>query len=177
MPLFGGNKRAALGGLTKGEQKRRDALDIQIAARVTGGGQLSEEDALSEILNEKCASESGDFLWPLIIGWRLTNKRGYTAAIESFKEATSRDATQVRCYCGAGLAYLQAGMAAQSMGSGVTAVQVPPGMTTEALFRESARAYSTAVSLTTDKSELAQLQDAVDTVERALATTVRKAPN
>jgi tetratricopeptide (TPR) repeat protein len=125
-------------------------------------------------LSQKAASDNHDFLWPLIAGWQLTNMRRYTAAIESFNEAATRDGTQVRTFCGAGLAYLQAGMAAQSLGSGVTAVQVPPGMTAEALFREAERCYAKALRMTTDKSEVEQLHEAAKAAEKAIATTVKR---
>jgi len=100
--------------------------------------------------------------------------RHFTAAIDSFNDATSRDGKQVRTHCGAGFAYLQAGLAAQSRGSAITEVQVPPGMSTEALFHEAERCYATATGMTTDRAELEQLNEAATTVSKAIATTVRK---
>jgi hypothetical protein len=176
MPLFGGSKRPALTGLTKDEQKRRDALEPEITLRSSGAGQLSQGEALVQVLGEKAQADRGDFLWPLIAGWQLNSMRHFTAAIESFNDATSRDGKQVRTHCGAGYAYLQAGLAAQSLGSGITEVQVPSGMSTEALFHEAERCYATALGMTTDKAELAQLNEAATTVNKAIATTVKRMP-
>src|SRR5436305_14309874 len=103
MPLFGGNKRPALSGLTKEEQKRCDALDPEIAARQSGGS--TGGDALSAVLTEKAASESRGFIWPLVQGWRPTAKRQYTAEIASSNDAAARDSSQVRARYGARLAY------------------------------------------------------------------------
>ena len=174
MPLFGGNKRPALGGLTKDEQKRLDALSEETLRRAVSSERKAQDAALLDVLQEQSTSQPQEFLWPLIIGWQLTNGRRFTAAIDSFNEALSRDGKQVRSYCGAGRAYLQAGMAEQSQGAGVTAEQVPPGMSIEALYQEAGRCYTSAIGLTRDASELVQLREASDNVEKALARTVKR---
>jgi tetratricopeptide (TPR) repeat protein len=169
MPLFGGNKRPRLDGLTKDEEKRRDALNPEVLRRAGEKGVAGQGVAALALLREKADEESSEFLWSWLLGQQYLSFNRYAPAIEAFNEAIERDGTDVRAYYGAGTAYFQAGEAKQSLGPAATDDVVPPDLTPDNLYHEALRNFRRALDLTSDKAERDLLQTASSAVERALA--------
>jgi tetratricopeptide (TPR) repeat protein len=169
MPLFGGNKRPRLDGLTKDEEKRRDALNPEVLRRAGEKGVAGQGVAALALLREKADEESSEFLWSWLLGQQYLSFNRYSPAIEAFNEAIERDGTDVRAYYGAGTAYFQAGEAKQSLGPAATDDVVPPDLTPDNLYHEALRNFRRALDLTSDKTERDLLQTASSAVERALA--------
>jgi tetratricopeptide (TPR) repeat protein len=169
MPLFGGSKRPALDGLTKDEEKRRDALNQEVLRRAGEGGVAAQGPAALMVLREKTEQETGDYLWPLLLGSQLMSMQRYAPAIGAFSEASRRDGVEVRAYYGAGYAQFQAAEAKQVMGDAATEDVVPEGMTVDNLYHEALRNFRKALDLTNDKKERDTLGQAIGAVEKALA--------
>jgi hypothetical protein len=169
MPLFGGSNRPKLDGLTKDEEKRRDALNPEVLRRAGEKGVAGQAPAAVAVLREKVQQESGDYLWPLLLGWQHMSARHFAPAIEAFATAATRDGKQIRAHYGAGAACFEAGQAKQEHGPATTDEVAPANLTVDNLYHESLRHFRRALELTNDKSERDQLQTAVSTVERALA--------
>jgi tetratricopeptide (TPR) repeat protein len=169
MPLFGGSKRPKLDGLTKEEEKRRDALNPEVMRRAGEKGVAGQGIAALGILREKTNAEHADFLWPWLLGSQYLSFQRYTPAIEAFNQAIERDAAEVRGYYGAGTAYFQAGEAKLNLGAAATEDVVPPNLTPDNLYHEALRNFKKALDLTDEKSERDQLQQAVAAIDRALA--------
>src|SRR5688572_33327956 len=109
MPLFGGSKRPKLDGLTKDEEKRRDALNPEVMRRAGEKGVAGQGIAALAVLREKADEESREFLWAWLLGQQYLSFNRYSPAIEAFNDAIGRDGSEVRAYYGAGTAYFQAG--------------------------------------------------------------------
>lgn len=169
MPLFGGSKRPKLDGLTKDEEKRRDALNAEVMRRAGEKGVAGQGVAALAVLREKADEESKDFLWAWLLGQQYLSFNRYSPAIEAFNDAIARDAGEVRAYYGAGTAYFQAGEAKQSLGPAATDDVVPPDLTPDNLYHEALRNFRKALDLTSDKTERDQLQAATSAVDRALS--------
>jgi tetratricopeptide (TPR) repeat protein len=169
MPIFGGSKRPKLDGLTRDEEKRRDALTPEVLRRSGESGFAGQAPAAAALLREKMAQEPGEYLWPLLLGQQMMGMRRFAPAIEAFVEATARNGEDVRGYYGAGYAYFQAGEAKQARGDATTDDIAPPNLTVDNLYHEALRCFRRAQELATEKSERDELSVAVSTVERAIA--------
>jgi hypothetical protein len=168
MPIFGGAKRPKLDGLTKDEEKRRDALNPEVLRRAGEKGVAGQWPAAAAILQEKMQAEPGEPLWPLLLGHQMMSMRRYSLAIEAFVEATNRDDDEIRAHYGAGHAHFQAAEARQTMGDAATDDIVPPDMTTDNLYHEALRHFRRAQELA-DKAERDELSKATSVVEKAIA--------
>jgi tetratricopeptide (TPR) repeat protein len=169
MPLFGGSKRPKLDGLTKEEEKRRDALNSEVMRRAGEKGVAGQGIAALGLLREKADAEPNDFLWPWLLGSQYLSFHRFSPAIEAFNQAIERDTSEVRGYYGAGTAYFQAGDAKQNLGPAATDDVVPANLTPDNLYHEALRNFKKALELTSDKAERDQLQQATGAVDRALA--------
>lgn len=169
MPIFGGSKRPKLDGLTRDEERRRDALNPEVLRRAGEGGVAGQAPAAVAVLREKTEAEAGEFLWPCLLGWQLMSMRRYAPAIEAFGQAVSRDEDEVRGYYGAGVAYFQAGEAKHDLGAAAPTDVAPVEMTVDNLYHESARNFRRAMELTNDREERARLREALTAVEKAVA--------
>jgi tetratricopeptide (TPR) repeat protein len=169
MPLFGGNKRARLDGLTKDEEKRRDALNPEVLRRAGEKGVAGQGPAAAGLLREKLEEEPQEPLWPLLLGWQQMSLERYAPAIDAFGKTVARDSKEIRGYFGAGSAFFQAAEAKMRLGDAATEDVVPGGLTVDNLYHESLRNFRRALELASDKGERDELQNAVSAVERALA--------
>jgi tetratricopeptide (TPR) repeat protein len=170
MPLFGGNKRPKLDGLTKDEEKRRDALNPEVMSRAGEKGVAGQGPAAAAILREKMDKEPSEFIWPLLLGWQLLSMRRFDHAIEAFQEAVSRDKTDVRGHFGAGHAFFEAAEVKLRGGDALHAMSgVAENMTVDNLYHESLRSFRQAFDMTPDKEERDKLRNAMSVVEKALA--------
>jgi len=163
MPIFGA-RRPRLDGLTREEEKRRDALNPEATRR--------SDDAAAPavaVLREKMASELGESLWPLLLGSQMMSTRRYGQAIEAFEEAASRDAGEVRAYYGAGMACYRAAEYKQEYGAAAVEDVAPGNLTVDNLYQEALRHFRRAMELTPDKGERDEFASAVATVTRAVA--------
>jgi tetratricopeptide (TPR) repeat protein len=170
MRLFGGNKRPKLDGLTKEEEKRRDALNPEVLRRAGEKGVAGQMPAAAAILREKTDAEKGDFLWPLLLGWQMIAMRRFDHAIDAFTEAVGRDADEVRGYFGAGHAYFEAAEAKRiAQEAGAPETGTPEALTVDNLYHEALRNFRRAFDLTTEKDERDTLRNSVSVCEKALA--------
>lgn len=167
MTIFAG-KRPRIDGLTRAEQKRRDALNPEVARRSGEQGFAGQAAAAAGLLRERLQEEPDEYLWPLLLGRQMMSMNRFSQAIDAFLEAESRDERDVRGYYGAGHAYFQAAEAKQSMGEAATDDVVPLAMTVDNLYQESLRQFRRGQELAA-KSDREELSIAVSTVERALA--------
>lgn len=168
MPLFGGSKRARMDGLSREDEKRRDALTPEVLKRSGESGSAGQALAAVTVLRQKMSQEPGEYLWPLLLGRQLMSMRRYGPAIEAFEQAIRLDEDDIRGMYGAGHAYFQAGEARQTMGEAATADIAPPDLTLDNLYQESLRNFRRAQELA-DKGERDELSQAVSIVQRALA--------
>jgi tetratricopeptide (TPR) repeat protein len=169
MPLFGGNNRPALDGLTKEEQKRRDALNPEVLRRAGEGGVAGQGPAALAVLREKAEAEPEDYLWALLLGAQFMSMQRYALAIDAFTDAGRRDVAEVRAFYGAGAAYFQAAEAKQAHGAATTDEVAPAALTVDNLYHEALRSFRKALDLTNDKKERDTLGNAIGAVEKALA--------
>jgi len=169
MPLFGGSNRPKLDGLTKEEEKRRDALNPEVLRRAGEKGVAGQAPAAAAILREKSDEEPRESLWPLLLGWQQMSLNRFANAVDAFSIVVERNSSELRGYYGAGAAYFQAAETKQSLGDAATEDVVPPGLTADNLYHEALRSFRRALELTNEKSERDQLQNAIGGVERALA--------
>jgi hypothetical protein len=169
MPLFGGSNRPRLDGLTKDEEKRRDALNPEVMRRAGEKGVAGQGPAALAILREKTEAERGDFLWPCLLGWQYMSMRRFAPAAEAFVEAASRDGDDVRAYYGAGHAYFEAAEAKLALGPAATDEVTFEALTVDSMYQESVRHFRKALDLTTDKGERDKLRESVGVVEKAIA--------
>jgi tetratricopeptide (TPR) repeat protein len=168
VPIFG-SKRPKLDGLTRDEEKRRDALNPEVLRRAGEKGVAGQAPAAAALLKEKLEAEPKEYLWPLLLGYQMMGSKRFTTAIEAFTEAVERSASEVRGYYGAGSAYFEAAEAKNSRGDATTADVAPPDLTVDNLYHESLRHFRKALELTDDKNERDQLRMAAATVEKAIA--------
>ena len=61
MPIFGGSKRPKLDGLTKDEEKRRDALNPEVLRRAGEKGVAGQAPAAAALLREKTEAEPSEY--------------------------------------------------------------------------------------------------------------------
>jgi tetratricopeptide (TPR) repeat protein len=169
MPIFGGSKRPKLDGLTREEERRRDALNPEVHRRAGEQGVMGEAPAAAAILREKIASEPSDRLWPLLLGSQMMSMRRYGQAIDAFLEAAARDESEVRAHYGAGMAYFHAAEYRQEHGAAATDGVAPADMTADNLYQQALRHFRQAMELSPDKTERDELASAVATTERAVA--------
>lgn len=168
MPIFGGAKRPKLDGLTRDEEKRRDALNPEVLSRAGEKGVAGQWPAAAAILQEKMQAETAEPLWPLLLGHQMMSMRRYALAIDAFVEAANRDDDEISAHYGAGHAHFQAAEARQTLGDAATDDVVPPELTTDNLYHEALRYFRRAQELA-DKSERDELSKATSVVEKALA--------
>ena len=90
MPIFGGAKRPKLDGLTRDEEKRRDALNPEVLRRAGEKGVAGQAPAAASLLREKMNAEPRDPLWPLLLGHQMMSMRRYALAIEAFEDEEVR---------------------------------------------------------------------------------------
>jgi tetratricopeptide (TPR) repeat protein len=168
MPLFGGAKRPPLDGLTKEEEKRRDALNPEVLRRAGEKGVAGQAPAAAAILREKTEAEPKEPLWPLLLGWQMVSLRRYPPAVEAFREVIARDPEEVRAYFGLGNAcfYAAEDTRPRSEEPGGSALA---GMTTDNLYHEAKRNFQRALEMTPDKGERERLRNSIANVDRALA--------
>jgi tetratricopeptide (TPR) repeat protein len=169
MPIFGGSKRPKLDGLSREEEKRRDALNPEVHKRAGEKGVVGEAPAAAAILREKMESEPSDRLWPLLLGSQMMSMRRYGQAVEAFQEAVERDEGEIRAHYGAGMAYFHAAEYRQEHGAAASDEVAPADMTADNMYQEALRHFRQALELTPDKSERDELAVAVATLERAVA--------
>jgi tetratricopeptide (TPR) repeat protein len=169
MPLFGGNNRPSLDGLTKDEEKRRDALNPEVIRRAGSEiGTVGQTNAALAILREKAEAEPRDFLWALLLGRQHMSMRRFTAAIDAFEDAIRRDENDIRGYYGAGYAYFQAAEARRDLGDAATEEVTPLAMTVDNLHQEALRNVRKAQTMA-EKKERDQLGQFASTIEKAVA--------
>jgi tetratricopeptide (TPR) repeat protein len=169
VPIFGSGNRPKLDGLTRDEEKRRDALNPEVLRRAGEKGVAGQAPAAAALLKEKLEAERDEYLWPLLLGWQMMGLKRYAPAIAAFSEAVSRADSEVRTYYGAGAAYFEAAEAKQARGDAATADMAPEELTVDNLYHESLRYFRRALEVTNDKGERDQLRTAVATVEKAIA--------
>jgi tetratricopeptide (TPR) repeat protein len=156
-------------GLTKDEEKRRDALNPEVIKRAGGEvGTVGQANAALAILKERSEEEKGDFLWALLLGRQYMSMRRFALAIDAFEDAVKRDEDDVRGYYGAGYAYFQAGEARRSMGDAATDETVPLNMTVDNLHQEALRNIRKAQTLA-EKKERDELGKLAATIEHAVS--------
>jgi tetratricopeptide (TPR) repeat protein len=168
MPIFGGEKRPKLDGLTREEEKRRDALNPEVLRRAGEKGVAGQAPAAAALLREKMEAEPRESLWPLILGHQMMSMHRYALAIEAFEEAANRNDDEIRAHYGAGHAHFQAAEAKQSMGAAATDDVTPPEKTRDNLYHEALRHFRRAQELA-DKNERDELSKATSVVEKAIA--------
>jgi tetratricopeptide (TPR) repeat protein len=169
VPILGGSKRPRLDGLTKEEEKRRDALNPEVLRRAGEKGVAGQAPAAAALLREKLHAERDEYLWPLLLGHQMMSMRRYSQAIDAFEEAVRRQEGEVRAHYGAGMAYYQAGDYKQDRGSAAAHDVSPPDLTVDNLYQESLRHFRRALELTNDRSERDDLRNASAVVEKAIA--------
>lgn len=169
MPLFGGSKRPDLDGLTKDEQRRRDALNPEVIRRAGSEiGTIGQANAALQVLREKAEAEPGEFLWPLLLGRQYMSMRRFTAAIGAFEDAIKRDENDIRGHYGAGYAYFQAAEARRTLGEAATEEVTPLDLTVDNLYQEALRNVRKAQTLAESK-ERDRLGQFASMIEKAVA--------
>ena len=168
MPIFS-SKRPKLDGLTRDEEKRRDALNPEVLRRTGEKGIVGQAPAALDVLREKMAAEPTEGLWPMLLGSQMMSMRRFGQAIEAFEEAVARDESEVRAHYGAGMACYRAAEYKQEYGEAATEEVAPMDLTVENLYQEALRHFRRAMDLTPDKGERDELASAAATVERAVA--------
>jgi cytochrome c-type biogenesis protein CcmH/NrfG len=169
MPLFGGKGRPKLDGLTKDEEKQRDALNEEVMRRAGEKGVAGQAPAAAALLKEKMDTEPGTYLWPLVLGWLMMSMARFDSAAEAFEEAGKRSPEDIRPYFGAGNAYFEA---AQIRINGDPTAPVTGSLATltiDNLLHESNRNFKRAMDLATERDEKDRLRNAISVVDKALA--------
>jgi tetratricopeptide (TPR) repeat protein len=167
MAIFS-SKRPRLDGLTREEEKRRDALNPEVLRRSGEKGVAGQAPAAMTVLREKMADETTDWLWPQLLGSQMMSMRRYGQAIEAFEEAVARDEEEVRSHFGAAMACYRAGEYKNEYGDAATEEVAPAHLTVENLYQEALRHFRRAMELTPDRGERDELAAAAATVERAV---------
>jgi tetratricopeptide (TPR) repeat protein len=156
-------------GLTKDEEKRRDALNPEVIQRAGSEiGTVGQANAALQLLREKVDQEPRDFLWPLLLGRQYMSMGRFKSAIDAFENAVQRDENDVRGYFGAGHAYFQAAEYRRNHGDASTDDVVPLDMTVDNLHQEALRNIRKAQTLA-DKKERDQLGQLASTIEHAVS--------
>jgi tetratricopeptide (TPR) repeat protein len=156
-------------GLTKDEEKRRNALNPEVIKRAGSEiGTVGQANAALQILREKVDAEPREFLWPLLLGRQYLSMGRLKAAIEAFEDAVSRDENDIRGYYGAGHAYFQAAEYRRNHGDASTDDIVPTDVTVDNLHQEALRNIRRAQTLA-EKKERDQLAQFASTIEHAVS--------
>lgn len=169
MPLFGGKNRTKLDGLTKEEEKRRDALNPEVLQRAGEKGVAGQMPAAAAILREKTEAEPNEYLWPLLMGWQSTAMRRFDQAVEAFQEATKRAPDEIRGYFGAGNAYFEAAQVRMDGDPDAPVAGSLAALTIDNLLHEANRNFKRAMDLAQDRAEKDRLRNAISVVDKALA--------
>jgi len=169
MPLFGGTNRPRLDGLTKDEEKRRDALNPEVLRRAGEKGVAGQAPAAMAVLREKMEQEPNDFLWPCLLGWQYASMGRFVPAIHAFDEAVKRDANDVRAYYGAGRSYFEAAETKLKLGPTAPPEATFEEMTVDNMYHEAGRYFRRALELVEDKKERDQVRTFLSSVEKAVA--------
>ncbi|HXH22398.1 MAG TPA: hypothetical protein VNN10_10230 [Dehalococcoidia bacterium] len=169
MPLFGGKTRPKLDGLTKEEEKQRDALNPEVLRRAGEKGVAGQMPAAAAVLREKMEAEKDNYLWPLLLGWQMRAMTRFDQSVEAFKEASRRAPSEIRAYFGAGNAYWDAAQARINAPSDAPITGAMTEMTIENLLHESKRNFARALELAQDKEERERLRNAISNVDAVLA--------
>ncbi len=167
--MFGGKSRPKLDGLTKEEEKQRDALNPEVLRRAGEKGVAGQMPAAAAILKEKTDAEPSTWLWPHLLGWQSLSMRRFNQSIESFQKAIERDPNEIRSYFGAGHAFFEAAEARMNSAGNPQAEEVMGAMTIDNLYHEAMRNFKKALEMTTEKDERDKLSNAVSVVDKALA--------
>jgi tetratricopeptide (TPR) repeat protein len=161
-PLFGGKSRPKLDGLTKEEEKQRDSLNAEVLRRAGEKGVAGQMPAAAAILREKTDAETGEYLWPLLLGIQMRAMHRFDQSVEAFMEAVKRSPKELRAYFGAGNAYWDAGQARhEAAADAPTVAGTFPELTVDNLFHEAKRNFVRAQELTDDKEERERLRNAI----------------
>jgi tetratricopeptide (TPR) repeat protein len=166
MLIFGGGKRPKLDGLTREEEKRRNALNSEVTRRASLTGALP---AAASVLRDRAAEEPEDALWPLLLGSQLMHMHRFGQALDAFNTAIVLDGTEVRAHYGAAMACYRAADYKQEHGEASSDEVAPAGLTVDNLYHEALRHFQDAMELTPDKVERDELASAAATVRRAVA--------
>ncbi len=169
MPLFGGSDRPKLDGLTKDEEKRRDALNPEVLRRAGEKGVAGQAPAAMAVLQERMAQEPGEFLWACLLGWQYASMGRYVPAVHAFDAAIERDANDVRPYYGAGRSYFEAADTKLRLGPTAPPEASFESMTVDSMYHEAERYFRRALELITDKAERDRIRTDLSTVEKAVA--------
>jgi hypothetical protein len=168
MPLFGGKTRPKLDGLTKEEEKERDALNPEVLKRAGEKGVAGQMPAAAAVLREKMETEKEHYLWPLLLGWQLRAMTRFDQSVEAFREATARAPSEIRAYFGAAYAYWDAAQARiERPDAPITGAMNE--LTVDNLLHESKRNFTRALELAQDKDERERLRNAISNVDAVLA--------
>ena len=109
MPLFGGTKRPKLDGLTKDEEKRRDALNPEVLRRAGEKGVAGQWPAAAAILQEKMDEEPRESSVAAAPGPPDDEHAPLRPRHRSLRRGDrTRDDDEIRAHYGAGHAYFQA---------------------------------------------------------------------
>jgi tetratricopeptide (TPR) repeat protein len=156
-------------GLTKEEEKRRNALNPEVIKRAGSEiGTIGQANAALQILREKTEQEPGEFLWPLLLGRQYMSMGRIKSAIEAFEDAVQRDENDIRGYYGAGHAYFQAAEYLRNHGDAASDDVVPPDATVDNLHQEALRNIRKAQTMA-EKKERDQLGQIASTIEHAVS--------
>jgi tetratricopeptide (TPR) repeat protein len=169
VPIFGGSKRPKLDGLTRDEEKRRDALTPEVLRRSGEKGVEGQAPAAAALLRERMNSEPGEPLWPLLLGSQMMGMRRYGRALDAFHAVIERDESEVRAHYGAGMACYLAAEYKQDHGEAASEDVAPADLTVDNLYQESLRHFQEAMDMTPDRNERDELASAAATVRRAVA--------
>jgi tetratricopeptide (TPR) repeat protein len=159
-------RKPRLDGLTRGEEKRREALLAEVAERATA---TNRDSVLVAALRERMAAAPAEGLWPLLLGGEMMETRRFGRAIEAFEVAIADSATRLRARYGAAMANYRAAEYKLEYGEAAVAEVAPPAMTIENLYQAALRHFRRAQDLTSDKAERDELASAAAVVERAVA--------
>jgi hypothetical protein len=168
MPLFGGKTRPKLDGLTKEEEKQRDALNPEVLRRAGEKGVAGQMPAAAAVLREKMEADKDQYLWPLLLGWQLRAMTRFDQSVEAFREASTRAPSEIRAFFGAGNAYWDAAQARIDRPDAPITGAINE-LTVENLLHESKRNFARALELAQEKEERERLRNAISNVDAVLA--------
>ncbi len=167
MPIFS-SRRPKLEGLTREEEKRRDALNSEVLRRLGEKGLEGQAAAAVAVLRERMTAEPAEQLWPLLLGRQMMTMRRFGQASDAFYAAVARDDSEVRGHYWAGMASYRAAEYKQDYGEAATQEVAPADLTVENLYQQALRHFRRAMELTPDKGERDELASSAAIVERAL---------
>jgi tetratricopeptide (TPR) repeat protein len=170
MPLFGGKTRPQLDGLTRDEEKQRDALNPEVLRRAGEKGVAGQMPAAATILREKTDSDAKSYLWPLLLGYQLRAMHRFDQSVEAFQETLKRSPAEIRAYFGAGNAYWDASqLRINASQDAPVPASAFPSLTIDNLLHEAKRNFMRAMELAADKEERERLRNAIANCDTLLA--------